>query len=45
MLDLLAGLELKILGEGEAAQKVYDEFAEYCEDSVMHLRIYRCTYY
>jgi len=32
VLDLLAGLESKIIGEGAAAQKEYDEYAEWCED-------------
>merc|ERR1719201_2446391 len=29
---MIADLEAKILGEGNDAQKVYDEFAEFCED-------------
>merc|ERR1719420_457112 len=29
---MLSGLEAKIIREGEAAQKTYDEFAEWCED-------------
>jgi len=29
---MLGGLETKIIGEGHDAQKVYDEFAEFCED-------------
>jgi len=33
VLDLLAGLQAKIIGEGESSQKVYDEFAEWCEDT------------
>jgi hypothetical protein len=32
VLDLLSGLQSKIIGEGEAAQKEYDEYAEWCED-------------
>jgi hypothetical protein len=32
VLDLLSGLQTKIIGEGEAAQKEYDEYAEWCED-------------
>jgi C4-type Zn-finger protein len=32
VLDLLAGLQTKIIGEGEAAQTEYDEYAEWCED-------------
>merc|ERR1719183_2412228 len=30
--QMLADLESKILKEGEAAQKTYDEFSEWCED-------------
>jgi hypothetical protein len=37
VLDLLAGLQSKIIGEGEAAQKAYDEFSEWCEDSSKRL--------
>jgi hypothetical protein len=32
VLDLLSGLQSKIIGEGEAAQKEYDEYAEWCDD-------------
>jgi len=32
VIELLAGLQSKIIGEGEAAQKEYDEYAEWCED-------------
>merc|ERR1719335_1933374 len=32
VLELLSGLEAKIIKEGEGAQKVYDEFAEFCDD-------------
>merc|ERR1719253_1753878 len=32
VVELLAGLQSKIIGEGEAAQKEYDEYAEWCED-------------
>jgi len=32
VLQMLADLEAKIIGEGKDAQKVYDEFAEFCED-------------
>merc|ERR1719271_1642121 len=38
VLDLLAGLETKILGEGSAAQKEYDEFAEWCEEGSKNLQ-------
>jgi hypothetical protein len=33
VIDLLAGLQAKIIGEGEEAQKAYDEYAEWCEDT------------
>merc|ERR1719316_2124660 len=29
---MIGDLETKIIGEGKDAQKVYDEFAEFCED-------------
>jgi hypothetical protein len=32
VLEMLSGLQGKIVGEGEAAQKEYDEYAEWCED-------------
>merc|ERR1719502_2158891 len=32
VLEMLSDLEGKILKEGEHAQKVYDEFSEFCED-------------
>merc|ERR1719450_483147 len=32
VLQMLSDLEAKILKEGEAAQKTYDEFSEWCED-------------
>jgi len=32
VVQLLSDLEAKIVGEGVDAQKVYDEFAEFCED-------------
>merc|ERR1719482_723075 len=38
VLDLLAGLESKILKEGETAQKEYDEFAEWCEEGSKNLQ-------
>merc|ERR1719305_2263108 len=30
--EMLADLQAKIVKEGEAAQKTYDEFSEWCED-------------
>merc|ERR1719389_1601818 len=32
VVQMLGDLETKIIGEGTAAQKVYDEYAEFCED-------------
>jgi len=32
VLQMLSDLQSKIIGEGNDAQKVYDEFAEFCED-------------
>merc|ERR1719377_280620 len=32
VLQMLGDLESKIIKEGEAAQKTYDEFSEWCED-------------
>jgi len=32
VLDLLSSLQSKVISEGEAAQKAYDEFAEWCDD-------------
>jgi len=32
VLSMLSDLEQKILGEGHAAQKTYEEYAEWCED-------------
>jgi len=32
VLQMIGGLQGKIMNEGAAAQKVYDEFAEFCED-------------
>merc|ERR1740138_577548 len=29
---MISDLETKIIGEGKDAQKVYDEFSEFCED-------------
>jgi len=37
-LQLLSDLEAKIIAEGESAQKVYIEFAEWCEDRSKDLR-------
>merc|ERR1719236_461715 len=32
VIQMMSDLETKILAEGTDAQKVYDEFAEFCED-------------
>merc|ERR1719271_2039410 len=32
VLQMISDLEAKIIGEGKDAQKVYDEFSEFCED-------------
>merc|ERR1719408_901075 len=32
VIELLSALEAKIIKEGTASQKTYDEFAEWCED-------------
>jgi len=37
VVQLLADLESKIIGEGEAAQKTYTEFAEFCEEQSHNL--------
>jgi len=33
VISMISELEIKIIGEGEAAHKVYAEFAEWCEDT------------
>merc|ERR1719399_1228021 len=33
VLEMLSDLEAKIIGEGEEASKLYDEFSEWCEDT------------
>merc|ERR1719453_1187929 len=32
VIELISNLQAKVVGEGEEAQKLYEEFAEYCED-------------
>merc|ERR1719366_15651 len=32
ILEMISDLQAKVIGEGEAAQKEYDEFSEWCED-------------
>lgn len=38
VLEMIGDLQQKIIGEGEAAQKTYAEFAEWCEDESKNLR-------
>jgi len=38
VIDLLSGLQAKIIGEGQEAQASYDEFAEWCEDTSKQLQ-------
>merc|ERR550537_1717382 len=37
VIEMMSDLQQKIIGEGEAAQKVYDEFAEWCEEQSKEL--------
>jgi len=37
VVQMLAELEAKIIGEGKEAQKVYEEFSEWCEDRASNL--------
>jgi len=37
VVELLSGLQAKIIAEGEAAQKEYDEYAEWCSDRSKNL--------
>merc|ERR1719345_228208 len=32
VIEMMSELEQKVIKEGEAAQKIYDEFAEWCEE-------------
>merc|ERR1719387_2803136 len=32
VMQMISDLQAKVLGEGKDAQKIYDEFAEFCED-------------
>merc|ERR1719482_1994130 len=38
VLEMIGDLQQKIIGEGEAAQKTYAEFAEWCEDESKSIR-------
>merc|ERR1719171_1386002 len=37
VLQMLGDLQTKIIGEGEEAQKAYDEYSEWCEDRSKNL--------
>jgi hypothetical protein len=37
VLEMIAELQTKIIGEGETAQKVYEEFSEWCEEESKNL--------
>merc|ERR1719443_870505 len=37
VIEMMSELQQKIIGEGEEAQKVYDEFAEWCEEQSKEL--------
>merc|ERR1719426_148719 len=37
VIEMLGDLQQKIIGEGKAAQQVYDEFAEWCEEQSKEL--------
>merc|ERR1719382_1613045 len=37
VLEMISGLQAKIISEGEKAQKVYEEFSEWCEESNKNL--------
>jgi len=37
VVQLISDLEVKILKEGERAQKVYEEYSEWCEDRAREL--------
>merc|ERR1719272_2846617 len=37
VIEMMSDLEQKVIGEGQAAQGVYDEFAEWCEEQSKEL--------
>ena len=41
IVQMIGDLQAKVIKEGEEAQKVYSEFAEWCEDST-YIYIYTC---
>merc|ERR1719515_20332 len=38
VIEMMSELQQKVIGEGEAAQKLYDEFAEWCEEESKNLQ-------
>jgi len=38
VVELMTALQAKVIGEGEESQKVYEEFAEWCEDSAKQVK-------
>jgi len=38
VIEMLSDLQQKIIGEGEVAQKIYDEFSEWCEEESKNLQ-------
>merc|ERR1719197_1298609 len=38
VIEMISELEQKVIKEGEAAQKLYDEFAEWCEEESKNLQ-------
>jgi len=38
VIEMMSDLQQKIIGEGKAAQQVYDEFAEWCEEESKNLQ-------
>merc|ERR1719321_1380386 len=38
VIEMISELEQKVIGEGEAAQKLYDEFSEWCEEESKNLQ-------
>merc|ERR1719310_1837473 len=38
VIEMIGDLQQKVIKEGEAAQKTYDEFAEWCEEDARNLQ-------
>merc|ERR1719421_1204626 len=38
VIEMMSDLQQKVIGEGEASQKTYDEFAEWCEEESKNLQ-------